>query len=359
MIERIVVDALQVAATPTGVGAQARSLGEQLGTLGCPYALEVRCPAATRALLEPSYPKGTVFHTPIAESKPRWRRLVAQQLVGPLRDPRTTLVVGLGDQGPLWGRARVCLVVNDLRRLALPTSAGRAERRFYRLVTPRAARHAAAVLTISAFSQAEIGRLLGVSATVIAQSPPPVGATDAGGSPDGHLLALGALRRYKGLATAVEALALLPAGARRRLLIVGPDEDGRERLELQRLAERKGVGDLVHLAGWLPEPALAAVRRGAVATVSPSTYEGYGLAVAESLAWGLPTIAADIPAHREIAGDAALLFAPGDAAALAACIGAAVDRRQELAAAALARSHELQAAGASFGEAVLAVAARS
>jgi glycosyltransferase involved in cell wall biosynthesis len=70
-------------------------------------------------------------------------------------------------------------------------------------------------------------------------------------------------------------------------------------------------------------------------------YEGYGLPVAESVARGLPTIASDIPPHREIGADAVLYFPPGDARALADRIAEARGRYDELAGAALARSAAL------------------
>src|SRR5204862_7098793 len=99
------------------------------------------------------------------------------------------------------------------------------------------------------------------------------------------------------------------------VVVAGPTE-GRAH-GLRDLAERLGVAAQVELAGWVDESTLQRLYETAVATVSPSSYEGYGLPVAESLAYGLPTIASDIPAPREVAGEAAAYFPVGDAAALA------------------------------------------
>ncbi len=342
MIERVVVDALQVPAAFTGVGRQAIAIGAQLSDLPAGLELEVRCTRELRPVLEPAFPPGTRFRTPLRRSRPRLLRIVQQQLVSPLRDGRSTLLVCLGDQGPLFGRARVLLAVNDVRRLTAPGGSGRLERLWYGFVVPRAVRHASAVVTISEFSRGEIARVLHprVPVRVVAQAPPPVAAVRPARD-DGPFLVVGALRPYKGLETIVRTLALVDAD----VVVAGPDEGhGGELAGLR-------------LLGWVPDAELEELYAAALATIHASTYEGYGLALAESLARGLPTVASDIPAHREVGGDAVLYFAPGDAAALAGRlreIRGSAELRAELAAKALARARELPAAGISWREAILA-----
>lgn len=58
---------------------------------------------------------------------------------------------------------------------------------------------------------------------------------------------------------------------------------------------------LVEVSG-LSDAGLASLVRGATAVVAPSTVEGFGLPVAEALSLGVPVIASDIPAHREVGG---------------------------------------------------------
>ena len=64
--------------------------------------------------------------------------------------------------------------------------------------------------------------------------------------------------------------------------------------------------------GSVSDTALAGLYRGTAGVVFPSFSEGYSLPVLEALSWGIPTIASDIPVHRELAGDLATLLDPLD-----------------------------------------------
>jgi glycosyltransferase involved in cell wall biosynthesis len=354
-ISLVVVDALQVSREMTGVGRQALMLGEQLRAQPLFLPLEVRCAADIADVLAAAFPRDTRFRTPIRGSRPRFLRIAYQQLVAPLRDAPTTLLVCLGDQAPLWGGARVLLVVNDVRRFAAAKTNGRLEAWFYRFVMPRAARRAHSLVTISETTRVDLERLVGRRADVIAHHPSPrVDEPSRGGS---HLLTVGALRPYKGVETVLRALAELPAPTRPLVVFAGPGEG---RLDaFQNEVERLGIGSHVRFVGWVPERALDKLRRTALGTVNPSTYEGYGLAVAESLGYGLPTVASDIPAHREVAGEAALYFPPDDASALADRLNrlcADDGLRLRLAAAGLLRARQLAHAEPSWRTLLLAAA---
>jgi glycosyltransferase involved in cell wall biosynthesis len=135
-------------------------------------------------------------------------------------------------------------------------------------------------------------------------------------------------------------------------VLAGTDE-GRA-AELRAHARTRGVADLVTFAGWLEDSRLRALYERCSATVNPSTYEGYGLPVAESLSYGLPTIVSDIPPHREVAGGAALYFEAGDAGALSVQMQRLADPslRASLATAALERSRELAVLGPKWADVI-------
>jgi glycosyltransferase involved in cell wall biosynthesis len=364
---RVVVDALQVSPDFSGVGRELLRLGADLSTIDCPLELEVRCSKVMEESLRAAFPARTAFHTPLRRARPRMRRVLYQQLVAPLRDRRSTILLCPGDQAPVWGRAPLIFVINDIRRLTEPGSGGsRLERAYYRASVKRGARRAAAVLTISEFSRDEIERTLAPPRPVDVMAIHPRREQRPVRRPETskRLLLLGALRPYKGIETVVDALALLRASGEAvpEVISVGSSEgqDGfAERLAER--AERAGVADHLVFRGWLGQAELDALCETLAGTINPSTYEGYGLPVAESLARGLPTIASDIPPHREIAREAALFFPPGDAHELARAMAAVVGDRPEqdrLARAAYERAGEMGAGYPSLGEAVAGAAAK-
>ncbi|MEN8162227.1 MAG: glycosyltransferase, partial [Myxococcota bacterium] len=91
---------------------------------------------------------------------------------------------------------------------------------------------------------------------------------------------------------------------------------------LEELAERRGLRERVRFLGPVPYAELLGYYRGATAFVFPSLLETFGHPLLEAMLAEAPVVASDIPTFREIAGDAALYFAPLDPRALAAQVDA-------------------------------------
>jgi len=362
-VERIVIDALQVAPEFSGIGRRLLDMGRDLRASPPEIPVRVRCARDVVEQLRRAFPEGTKFVTPIRSSRPRVPRVVYQQLIAPFFDRSSTLLVCPGDQAPVWGRAQILFVLHDVRRVTIPASTGnRLEALYYRLVIRRGVRRAAAILTISEFSRGEIVRLYRpVAPIAVVTSPLEARGRDRKGGDAAQtptLLAVGALRPYKGLETLIIALAKLAANGSEvpRVICVGTDETSTGYAErLERLATTRGVDSHFELRGWVSDSELQALRGDCIGAVSPSDYEGYGLPLAESLASGLPTIASAIPPHREIAGGAALYFEPGDAASLAAAIEELVSDpqlRERLSEAGLDRAASIGRDSPSWAEAI-------
>jgi glycogen(starch) synthase len=92
--------------------------------------------------------------------------------------------------------------------------------------------------------------------------------------------------------------------------------------ELQSQVDIEGVSDIVRLVGFVPDVKLRDLVHRAGCVAIPSLYEPFGIVALETLAGGAPLIAARTGGLAElIAGTGAgLLFEPGNAAELAACI---------------------------------------
>jgi glycosyltransferase involved in cell wall biosynthesis len=73
----------------------------------------------------------------------------------------------------------------------------------------------------------------------------------------------------------------------------------------------------VTFLGPLSDERLAAIYKGAVAVLAPSTEEGFGLATIEAFGFGTPVVTSDRSPMRDVAGGAALLVDPLDTAAIA------------------------------------------
>ncbi len=142
-------------------------------------------------------------------------------------------------------------------------------------------------------------------------------------APDGRragapaFLYVGRLKRYKGIALAIRALAL--ARGRRPELSLGIAGAGDHRPALERLAAELGLGGAVHFHGFVGEAEKIELMRRAWANLFPSPKEGWGITVVEAAACGTPSIASDSPGLRDSVrhGETGYLVPHGDVDALA------------------------------------------
>jgi glycosyltransferase involved in cell wall biosynthesis len=99
------------------------------------------------------------------------------------------------------------------------------------------------------------------------------------------------------------------------LLLVG-GVDSRIRERLHKTIRELGLQQTVTIAGFVPERRMARLLQSSKIFVLPSLREGFGLAVAEAMAAGLPCIISDLPALREFYSSAAIFVPPSNVESL-------------------------------------------
>ncbi|HLN81400.1 MAG TPA: glycosyltransferase family 1 protein [Thermoanaerobaculia bacterium] len=132
-----------------------------------------------------------------------------------------------------------------------------------------------------------------------------------------YVLYLGTLEPRKDVETLVTACERLWTRRRARPDLVLAGGAGWKSLPLYRRIARSAFRDKIHVAGYASRSVAVDLYRAAEAFVYPSLAEGFGLPVAEAMACGTPVVASDIESLREVAGDAAILVPPRDAARFA------------------------------------------
>lgn len=218
----------------------------------------------------------------------------------------------------LDGSAPLVLTVHDLAFVERPGDFTRYERAWHRAGRlRRLAGRAARVVAVSTPTRDALlrhWRLDPARVAVVPEGPgtPSTGTgTGTAGAPVPsvpYLLCVGALEPRK----APELLAGAFARARARGLDAELVFAGAGRLA-GRLDGRPGV----RLVGPVQGEQLDALYRGALAVVSPSWAEGFGLTPLEALARGVPAVVSDLPVYDETLGAGAVRFPAGDAEALA------------------------------------------
>ncbi len=185
-------------------------------------------------------------------------------------------------------------------------------------------RRASCVVANSEATAAEVISTYGVSSDKVHVVPPGVSsdfhprdpqqvrdrcASTWGVSP-GYLLCVGTLEPRKNLRTVIQAVARLPAHVRRDhpLLVCGAP--GWKMARLREVAAPLVREGSLRFLGYVRDEDLPWLYAGAAIFLFPSLYEGFGIPLVEAMRTGIPIVASDIPAVREVTSGAAVLVLP-------------------------------------------------
>ncbi len=293
--------------------------------------------------LEAALARGKRVPRFLPQSRWLWMQTVLPRAV---RESRPRLLHFPNAQAPLWLPAPYVLTVHDAslfrHRAYHPPNRVLA----LRPLLPHLARRARAVITDSEFSRSELVRLLGlppekVHVTYPAAPPDYRPVTDPAQLetvrrkyrlPESYLLYVGTLEPRKNLTRLAQALGQLRhRGTPSPLILAGPA--GWKMAGFAAEVERLGLNDYVRWLGYVPEEDLSGLYSLATLFVFPSLYEGFGLPPLEAMACGAPVLASDVPALREVCGEAAILVNPASVDCIADGIKSLledVNRREEL-----------------------------
>jgi glycosyltransferase involved in cell wall biosynthesis len=232
-------------------------------------------------------------------------------------------LLSFGPTGPI-GKTKQVVTMHDAAVYAVPHAFNVRFRSWYKLLMPALARRLPALMTVSEFSKSELVRYCGADTArvrvaggsgqhVLRVSPDPDVLARHGLAAGRYVLAVSSVTPHKNFGVIVDAARHL-ADAKLTVAVAGAvNHDVFGRTEL-------GAHERLKLLGYVDDAQLVSLYENAAAFIFPSLYEGFGLPPLEAMALRCPVIAASAASMPEVCGDAALYFAPRDAAALARAI---------------------------------------
>lgn len=184
---------------------------------------------------------------------------------------------------------RQVLTLHDLIHLETRWPARAKYLAYYNAIVKPVVKRTGVVITVSETSRRAIAEWLNDPTVEIVNAG--LGASPAfrpdvepAPSTDPYLMYVGNLREHKNVRVVLDAMVRVPE-AHLRMLIPAREHD-----EARGLFVARGIQSRVTLLSGLSDDDLAAQYRGAVATVMPSTLEGFGLPALESVMTGTPVL---------------------------------------------------------------------
>ncbi len=223
---------------------------------------------------------------------------------------------------PPTGGLPLVVTVHDAAPLVMPDAFTRRGVKFHRRGFAAAAKRARLVIAVSEFCADEVTTHTAIPRDRIRVVPNGVDRVRASEEAVHRARSIyaiddapyvfwaGTFQPRKNVRTLLDAFARLdPAAVPHRLVLAGPpgwkpdDADA---------GVARGLGDRVRLLGPVHREQLFPLFAGADLYAFPSRHEGFGIPVLEAMAQDTPVLCSDIPALREVAGDAARFVAPDD-----------------------------------------------
>lgn len=240
----------------------------------------------------------------------------------PFIHPKTVLVahdIGFEKAKELYGSTQIGKktvfgrILGWMVRLVTFGKYGTSELDYHRWAMRFGIKHACRIITISEFSKQEMvatyqmdPKQIQVIWHALPDEKSEISPTKDHTFTEPTILYVGRIEVKKNLLVVLEALALIAAQHRPRVIFIGKDGLGAEQIK-HRVKELQ-LDSCVTFTGYLPESAVQQWRKKATAMILPSRYEGFGLPLLEAWRAHIPMIASRIPALTEVGGDAVEFF---------------------------------------------------
>lgn len=231
------------------------------------------------------------------------RRLLLEDWV-----PRCALFHGLNQRLPRARAPRMVVTFHDLFVMTGDYSTPEFRDRFTRQAR-EAAERADLVLCVSAFTAAQVADLLRVERSrlgVVWHGVHPVADPQPDSAREPLILHVGAIQTRKNITRLVEAFERMPAAF--RLVLAGSAGFGAGPI-LERIAASP-ARERIQVTGYVDDATLRGLYRKAWMLAFPSLDEGFGIPALEAMAHGLPVLASDGSALREVATGCGVLVDP-------------------------------------------------
>lgn len=224
---------------------------------------------------------------------------------------------------PLPARHPLVVTLHDLTPLVMPDVMPSAlKRAVYRFHNARAVRLADRVVPNSQHTARDLERffpqvapklrVVKHSAQGFAQGPVATPSADLVAPAERYILSMGNTKPHKGLPSLLAAFqALGDEFGDLKLLLVGREDPGYIAGHVDAATAAR-----VAFTGFVDDPVLRGLYRGAELFAFPSLYEGFGLPPLEAMELGTPVVCSDAASLPEVVADAACVFPAGDAPAL-------------------------------------------
>lgn len=318
-----------------GIGGGATYLVQQISAIDqlCAVDLTVYAPAPVIPSLREACPRARIRAAPRA---PLPLRLLWEQLVLPVRASRYDLVYLVGNFALFLSPRPQVLTLQNSHHFGARSRAVR--RAFFRVpmrlrlmlesgLARASVRRADRVLAVSNAMRDAVEEDLGVGAGVSTVPSAPTLSPRLNGPPAQGTYVLSIAHDYfhkdwEGLIAAFAERTEMPP-----LWLVGAPRNARRIPSLATQLEARGArGRIIFLGEVRDRSALARLVAGATAYVAHSHLESFNFTPYEAMSFNIPVAASDIPAHREICGDAATFYSAGDPDALAEALACAIAR---------------------------------